>query len=408
MLKQTTAALLLAWLTASTLVSPAVAAPFFEAEVVFDPATGEHGHVHASCIVECPNGDLRVVWYENGTPLPEPYFSRQKDKSDDVRIGGARKPQGAVAWETPFVMSDSFGVSDNNPCMVIDRDQRLWLFRATLLGVPKSAWGSGLLRYQISTDYQKPGRPTWQKEEILIPHPEGLEPMVEQFLDSLEKQPERNQTRVEEIRKAVKNLLQQPLSQRLGWMPRAHPLIRADGTLVLPLSNENFNVAAMAMTRDGGETWTLSKMVPESGLTQPTLVEFPDGKMSAFFRNGDPRRRIKRSDSVDGGMTWSEITLTSLPHPGAGIEALLLRNGHLVMVYNDKEKDPRDNLAISISTDGGATWKWTRRLDELPEARFDYPSLIQSRDGSLHVTYSDNLKTIKHLHFNEDWVQDAK
>src|SRR5262245_30064377 len=105
-----------AWILVLLIVSagrPALAAPLFEAESVFDPQAGEHGHVHASCIVECPNGDLRVVWYENGPALPAPYFDKQKDKADNVRIGGARKPAGATAWEKPFSMSDSFGVSDN-------------------------------------------------------------------------------------------------------------------------------------------------------------------------------------------------------------------------------------------------------------------------------------------------------
>jgi hypothetical protein len=80
-------------------------------EFIFDPQAESHGHVHASCIVECPSGDLRAVWYENGKELPPPYFSENRDKSDDVRIGGSRKLQGADAWEKPFVMSDTFGLS---------------------------------------------------------------------------------------------------------------------------------------------------------------------------------------------------------------------------------------------------------------------------------------------------------
>ena len=385
-----------------------LANPLYLAEAVFDPTTGDHGHVHASCLVECPNGDIRVVWYENGVPLPPPAYNKNKDKSDDVRIGGARKPHGATAWEPTFVMADTYGVSDNNPCMVIDKSGQLWLIRATLLGVPESAWGSALLRFQISRDYQNPGRPNWCKEDILIPHPEGIKPMIDAYVSAIEKQSDLKPEVQEKIRERVDELLKQPLSMRLGWMPRAHPFVRSDGALLVPLSNENYNIAAMAITKDGGETWSLSKMVPEAGLTQPTLVEFPDGKLSAFFRNGDPRRRIKRSDSHDGGVTWSEVTLTSLPHPGAGIEAIRLRNGHLIMVYNDKEDGPRDRLAVSISTDGGETWKWTRHLENVPDARFDYPSIIQSKDDTLHVTYSDNLKTIKYVHFNEEWVQEAK
>jgi hypothetical protein len=42
----------------------------YESELILDPSTESRGHVHASCIVECPNGDLLAVWYENGTRLP--------------------------------------------------------------------------------------------------------------------------------------------------------------------------------------------------------------------------------------------------------------------------------------------------------------------------------------------------
>ena len=104
-------------------------------------------------------------------------------------------------------------------------------------------------------------------------------------------------------------------------------------------------------------------------------------------------------------MTWGPLRATTLPHLNAGIEAVLLRNGHLAMIYNDKEEDPRDRLAVSISADRGETWACTRHLEQTPGGRFDYPSLIQAQDGTLHATYSYNLKTVKHVHFNEAWVE---
>ena len=382
-------------------LSHAFAAAAYEAELIFDPKLEDHGHAHASCIVECPNGDLLAVWYENGPKLPPPYFSEQLDKSDDVRIGGSRKPAGAAHWEKPFVASDTFGVSDNNPCMVIDRQQRLWLIHPTLLGVPAKTWGSALVQYKVSSDYQKAGPPRWDKERILVPHPESFEAPLSSALERFGRQSKQTAERLE-VR--VRPMLKDPFSVRLGWMPRAHPLILSDGTLLLPLSNENFNVAVMFFTKDAGETWTLSDPVPEAGVTQPTVVEFPDKTLAAFFRNGRPERRILRSESTDGGMSWTPLTLTDRPHPGAGIEALVLQSGLLVLVYNDLEKG-RHSLAVSLSSDRGKTWPWTRHLENTPDGRFDYPSIIQSRDGTLHVTYSVNTKTIKHARFDEAWVK---
>ena len=79
----------------------------------------------------------------------------------------------------------------------------------------------------------------------------------------------------------------------------------------------------MAMTSDGGRTWAYSQPVPDAGVTQPSLVEFRDGTLGGYFRNSDPRHRIKRSASRDGGITWAPLELTDLLHPGGGIEAIL-------------------------------------------------------------------------------------
>lgn len=369
----------------------------FESLLIFDPASEEHGHVHASCVVECPGGDLRAVWYENGPELPAPYFSENRDKSDDVRIGGSRMAKGNIAWDACHVVSDTFGVSDNNPCMVVDRDGRLWLFHAVLLGVPEVSWTSALIRYKISAQYGEEGAPAWDMENLLIPH-----------LFSLETTPNKaaplpgNETDTPaKIRKREKSV--DPYKTRLGWMPRSHPIIRSDGALLLPLANENYGIAAMAITKDGGATWAMGEAVPGRGLEQPTVVEFPDGMMKAFFRNGHLAHRIMSSDSKDGGVTWSPVEKTALPHPNAGIEAIVTASGRLLMIYNDSEEE-RDRLAVSLSDDRGLTWTHTRHLENTPGERFDYPSIIQGNDCSFHATYSYNTNTIKYAHFNEAWI----
>ena len=80
-------------------------------------------------------------------------------------------------------------------------------------------------------------------------------------------------------------------------------------------------------------------------------------------------------------MTWSEVTSTDLLHPGAGIEALLLDNGQLLMIYNDKEEGPRDKLAVSLSDDRGKTWRWTRHLENTREGGSIIPRSFRSEMG---------------------------
>ncbi len=367
----------------------------FESEFIFDPMVESHGHVHASCIVECPNGDLLAAWYENGPRLASYEYTKEADKSDDVRIGGARRRLHARAWEKPFALSDTFGVSDNNPALAIDKQKRLWLIHGTLLAVPQLSWGSSLLWYKVSSDYDKPGPPKWDRENLLIVRPRGFE-------EIFEKLSQRNED------KGSQQHFRDLFLRRLGWMPRAHPLVMENGTVLVPLGNENFNVAAMALTYDSGETWTFSNVVPGANISQPSVVELASGRLVAFFRDEGATRRIKRSESRDGGLTWSKVIPTTLPNPGSGIEAVVLRNGHLAIVYNDQEKAPRDRLAISVSLDEGRTWKWTRHLENRPGGRFDYSSVIQASDGAIHVTYSYNVQTIKHVRFNEEWVQQGE
>ena len=402
---------ILALIAGMLLAATAFAEPTYHEEYIFPPAEPDGMHVHASAIVVCPNGDLMACWYANGEPLDDPrFYTEDRDKHDNVRIMGSRKVKGSDAWEKPFVMNDTFGTSDNNPTMAIDHEGRLWLFHTTMLAAPQWTWSGSILQFKISSDYDQPGPPVWSKSSLLMPRPWGLDKVldrVEEALDDAEFEEKYGESaeRARPFVKVLQQRMEEVRFQRIGWMPRAHPLIRHDGTLILPLSNENFDIPMMALTSDGGETWTYSDPVPSIGMIQPALVEFPDGRIDAYFRNSDGRHRVKRSTSTDGGLTWSEPELTDRLHPGGGVDVLLLNSGNLALVSNNKEAGPRDRLAISISTDHGKTWKWTRQLEDTPDGRFDYPSITQADDGTIHVSYSWYLRTIKHTSFNEDWVK---
>jgi predicted neuraminidase len=241
-----------------------------------------------------------------------------------------------------------------------------------------------------------------------VPKPDGLDALVAGAADDIRRRSGRQSPQGVQRARDLLDRLNDPFARRLGWMPRVHPIGLKDGSFLVPLANENFNLAAMAITRDGGESWTFSRPVPGLGVTQPTVVQLRDGRLLAFFRDATPARRIHRSESADNGMTWSPVAPTGLPNPGGGVEAIALASGDLAMIYNDKESSPRDRLAVSISTDEGRTWRWTRHLENTPGERFDYPSIVQAQDGLLHATYSYNLKTIKHVTFTEAWVKQGR
>jgi predicted neuraminidase len=179
----------------------------------------------------------------------------------------------------------------------------------------------------------------------------------------------------------------------------------------------------MAITDDWGQTWHTSTPLIGEGNVQPSIVRCKDGSLYTLMRdNGLAPQRIQQASSFDRGETWSEVTDTELPDPGAGLEIMSLANGHWLVVNNDTEKG-RHSLCVRVSDDEGRTWKWSRHLErdatEAEGGRYGYPSLIQAKDGTLHATYSYQFakskivndaqgrpmrEAIRHVHFNEAWI----
>src|SRR3990172_7405185 len=143
--------------------------------LIFEPDPSKHGHTHASCIVECPDGDLLACWYEGET-----------DRSADVHIQAARLTKGKDTWSEAFLLADTPTLSDNNPCMIIDNQDRLWLFYFTLLGSPEEAWETAFIRYKISTHYQDQSKPiVWDVETDLPIKPNALDETMDKLCQEM-------------------------------------------------------------------------------------------------------------------------------------------------------------------------------------------------------------------------------
>jgi predicted neuraminidase len=384
---------------------------FLQGEFLFPKETW---HNHASCIVEAPNGDLIVCWFHGSG----------ERTADDVKILGARKRKGETVWSEPFVMADTPDYPDTNCAMFIDPQARLWLLWPTILA---NRWESALMKYRISTNYLSDGPPVWNVNEVMhvTPGPEFVETVnawltkEEPRADALPtpETKERARTYFSEVRRQAND----KLSRRLGWMTRAHPFVLEGQRLIVPLYSDGFSFSLMAITDNWGATWKTSTPLCGLGNIQPSIVQRKDGSLFTLMRdNGLAPKRLHQSTSRDRGETWSEVTDSALPNPGAGAEIIGLKNGNWLLISNDTERG-RGSLAVQISDDEGVTWKWKRHLekDEQNSAReeYHYPSVIQARDGTLHASYSHHLKplasdagakpakTIKHSHFNEEWIR---
>ena len=386
------------------LVGPAWAAtPHHSAELIFPL---EHWHNHGSCIVECPNGDLLVCWFHGSG----------ERKEDDVVIYGARKVKATGQWTKPFVMADAPGFPDTNCCMIIDPQDRLWLLWPT---IQAHTWESALMKYKTSVSYMQPeGPPKWEAMKVLHMKPgddfkEKVQRATEAYLATLEI-PAELAAKVKLYTEHNYRQAEDKLTRRLGWFTRAHPYILDGKTMIVGLYSDGFSFSLAALTDDWGETWRFSDPIVGGGNIQPSFARKSDGTLVTYMRdNGPPPKRVLVSESKDRGITWSIVyDHPQLPNPGAGLEVANLNDGDWICIYNDTE-DGRHSLAVSLSSDQGATWSITRHLEleEKGQGRFHYPSIIQGEDGTLHATYSyfvptpeSERKSIKYASFNKSWI----
>lgn len=369
--------------------------PFYEAELVF-PLHPKHNH--APGIVECPNGDLLVSWYRGSG----------ERTADDVAVYGARRRAGKTNWSEPFVMADTPEFPDCNTAMHIDASGRLWLFWPTIIA---NTWESCLTNYRLSTDYLRDGPPQWTWQGVVLFKPRDFEDRMLSALHTRLKMPDTRPPEEADTPGKIdsfKRLIRDKLASRLGWQPRCKPAVLPSGRILLPLYSDTYSVGIMAISDNQGQTWHASQPLAGFGSIQPTVLRRDDGTLVAYMREEGPFQRIRVARSQDDGVTWGEVGVTSFPNPGAGIDGVRLANGNWVLVYNDTTRG-RNSLAVSLSDDEGASWKWTRHLEHHASGQYHYPVVIQARDGAIHVVYSFFVtggKSMKHARFNEAWIKE--
>jgi predicted neuraminidase len=175
------------------------------------------------------------------------------------------------------------------------------------------------------------------------------------------------------------------------------PVQFANGDLLAGSSTESTGWQLhFERSADNGVTWTATPALndgQEIGAIQPSILFHRDGRLQAIgrTRNG----KLFETWSSDQGKTWSPLALTSLPNPSAGIDAVTLRDGRQLLVYNHTATG-RSPLNVAISADG-KQWEAALVLEDTAGQEFSYPAVIQTRDGLVHVTYTWHRTRIKHV-----------
>jgi predicted neuraminidase len=186
------------------------------------------------------------------------------------------------------------------------------------------------------------------------------------------------------------------------------PVILPDGTWLSASSTEGTPTgwrAHFEASRDAGRTWDFVGPIEKGDQSleaiQGSVLFHDKGRLQALLRTRNGV--IATTWSADGGRTWSALAPSGLPNPNSGIDAVTLRDGRHLLVYNHvapapgARGGPRYPLNVALSRDG-VQWRMALTLEDqpLPDG-YAYPAVIQASDGLVHVTYTWNRRRIKHV-----------
>ncbi len=186
------------------------------------------------------------------------------------------------------------------------------------------------------------------------------------------------------------------------------PVQLKDGTIISPSSTEIMDGDEtvwrihVEISKDNGKSWEIVGPINdgiEFDAIQPSILEFKDGRLMMLART--KQNVLAQSWSSDKGRTWSKVVATDLPNPNSGTDAVTLKDGRQLLIYNHKIKADgergRDILNLAISIDG-VRWIPVMTIENEPSLHgYAYPAIIQTKDGLVHATYTYDRTAIKHI-----------
>ncbi len=356
---------------------------------------------HAAFLHLLADGALACAW-----------FGGTLEGKSDISIFASLLEKGASAWGPPQRLSFDSAHSEQNPVLFTAPDGRLWLFHTA-----QPSGNQDQCRIRMAEVRRDPADPCALTAE------EG------RYLDLPP-----------------------------GCFVRAPLVVRADGAWLLPIFrcvqrpgqkwNGSHDTAAVGVSLDEGRTWRLEDLARSLGCVHMSPVALEDGRLAAFFR----RRQadfVYRTESRDGGRSWSTPEATDVPNNNSSIAAIRLSDGRVAMICNpvnaDRSADrraslydelgeddgrpdadpaggcvpvwgvPRAPVALCLSEDGGNTFPVRLLVEDGPgtclsndstdgrNKEMSYPWLLAEADGTLHLAYTYHRRAIKYVRLAPGW-----
>ena len=318
------------------------------------------GMVHAAAVCELNDGTLVAAWYGG---------IREGGRDTAVFLS-TRGPDGCSPWGPPKIVTNAalskaeltrFIRRVGNPVIFPDDGNRLWLVYVT---TSVGGWAGSALNWKVSMD----GGKSWSAAQRL-----SLSPLI-----------------------------------NTSELVRNRPIPLSDGGFMIPIYHEalgKFPEILWFRPNSDGQTLSYRKTRMAGGrhYIQPSVVPYDGNSAVAFYRNCTGDRRVCLSLTSDTGRTWSRPKRLRIPNPDAAISGLPLTGGRILLGLNDSVKY-RSNLKLLVSNKGFRGWKRAATLEYEDGEEFSYPYLIRGRNGRIHMVYTWRNRRIRHLEFNEAWL----
>ena len=335
---------------------------------------------HASNLLNLRNGDLLCA-----------YYSGRWEGKSGVAIVISHLPKGSNQWTKPKVVTQEPAIAFENPVLFEPSAGLLWLIYTSQAA--DAGQSNAKVLYRTSTDNGK----SWSRATVLFARPGSFD-------------------------------RQRLVISGREWLFPMYYTPRADAD----------HYSSIQISTDQGASWKECVVPGSNGLVQPDLVEVSPGHFKLFFRSRFADW-IYSSHSGDG-CSWTTPQPTQIPNNNSSIQVVRLSNGHLVIAFNNiQATTTRDNprsyarfpLSVALSIDGGQTWPWVRDVEigqDVPQEKipttmagvdvrdeqnafsqhlmdYSYPSIIETPDGIIHLSYTFRRRTIKYANFNESWIR---
>jgi predicted neuraminidase len=312
---------------------------------------------HCGTLVEIQNDSLQVAW-----------FSGTFETSSDMAILTSKKKAFDADWSEPTIMVSNPKYAVGQPVFLVRGNDEIWFFFVMIMNTEQKALAQDFPYNSL------PPADAWH----------AAQPFIQKSYD---------------LGNTWHNPIQ--LMDYPGLMFRGRPMVVKD-RIIVPAYDEKRWASRMLISDDHGDSWWLSEEIVSSpGNIHASLIKFKGDQIIAYLRPGGDGGLIWRIESHDLGETWTVPKPTNIPNPNSGFDLLQLVSGRLLLAFNDSFYK-RTPLCLALA-DENENWFYKYCLEDGP-GEYSYPSLIQTKDGLIHIVYTYQRKHIEYARFSEEWM----